>query len=206
MKKNIFCTKCIRFPAHFLAWRHEIKLIFFLIFSVFWYNFGTFEWLSSRTGSALLYNGPFIALTAKLLSEKPLELPLILQRGSTGRQAGALTTGYTTTPRSCATPHTELWHTPYWAAPHPILSFGTPHIELRHTPYWAAPHPILSYATPHTELSHTPYWAMPHPYRAMPHPILSYTTPYTQLCHTLCSVCMYVYWWAGATTLSLLGS
>ncbi len=140
-----------------------------------------------RTGSAMLYNGPLLALIAKLLSEKPLRLTLIFQRGFTVRQAGALTIGYTTTPLSCATPHTELWHTQYWATQHPILSCATPHTELWHTPYWATLHPILSCATPYTELCHTPYWAMPHP-------IQSYTTPHTELCHTLC---MYVCFLAG---------
>ncbi len=93
------------------------------------------------------------------------------QRGSTVRQPGALTTGYTTTPLSCATPHTELRHIPYWAAPHPIywtmahpiLSYATSHTELRHTLYWAMPHPVQSSATPHTEQYHTPYSTMPHP-------------------------------------------
>jgi hypothetical protein len=114
-------------------------------------------------------------------ARNPWGCRLIFQRGSTVRQPRVLTTGYATTPLSCATPHTELWHTPYWAAPHPILSFGTPHIELRHTPYWAAPHPILSYATPHTELCHTPYWAMPHPMYVCMYPGGPVRQPYSYL-------------------------
>ncbi len=172
-RKTYFVRSALEFTAYFLAWRHEIKLIsFFLIFNVFFCII-----LEHLNDSAAAYDGPLLALIAKLLSEKPLGLPADwprFRRGSTVRQPGALTTGYTTTPLSCATPYTELWHTPYWASPHPILSYATSHTELRHTLYWAMPHPIQSYATPHTEL-----------------------------CHTLC---MYVSWRAGTTTLFLLGS